>query len=514
MLMLLVAVVSALSATGSVAGKYPVICYWESWSVYRAAPYTGNVLTLPVDKCTHVIYTFLGLDESTNRVKYLDPFLDIDHRGIAKFVALKEVRRDLKVSFAIGGWNERSERYSRMASTYAGRRIFATSVAAVIQKFDFDGVDLDWEYPGAVGGNPYMDKLNFVLLLKAIRKAIGKDKLLTVAVPAIVNVDIGYNVPEISKIVDYIHVMTYDLHGPWEPTVDNHVLLHKRRSDPAILTLFNVAGALIAWEARGAPSSKLILGFAFYGRSFTLANSNKTYIGAPAQGPGRKGPISQTEGTLFYFEICELLRTNKDWTSAWDNEAKVPYAYGDDQWVGYDNEEGIKYKVELIKSAGYGGAMIWAVNNDDANALCNTKVKYPLLTAISAQLNGNESRERASQTSKTSSALTSTTLDGRTTPRDLAPSLNYNSTISEMESISTSTAALPTTSAALWPQRCEKHTLPHTASCRKFFVCDDAGRIRLTELNCPAGLVYNEDQLVCDWNFNTHPAPAGCPDFL
>lgn len=46
---------------------------------YRAAPYTGNVLTLPVDKCTHVIYTFLGLDESTNRVKYLDPFLDIDH---------------------------------------------------------------------------------------------------------------------------------------------------------------------------------------------------------------------------------------------------------------------------------------------------------------------------------------------------------------------------------------------------------------------------------------------------
>lgn len=161
------------------------------------------------------------------------------------------------------------------------------------------------------------------------------------------------------------------------------------------------------------------------------------------------------------FQICALLRTNKHWTSAWDNEAKVPYAYGDDQWVGYDNEEGIKYKVasaprrhrttrvfkckcknknrfgqqnmwkafvwdflylmidicrcffkqvELIKSAGYGGAMIWAVNNDDANALCNTKVKYPLLTAISAQLNGNESRERASQTSETSSALTSTTL--------------------------------------------------------------------------------------------------------
>lgn len=85
--------------------------------------------------------------------------------GIQEFVGLKRKRADLKVSFAIGGWNEGSTKYSTMASTAAGRDAFASSVAALIKQHGFDGVDLDWEYPGTRGGKP-VDKANFVLLLQ------------------------------------------------------------------------------------------------------------------------------------------------------------------------------------------------------------------------------------------------------------------------------------------------------------------------------------------------------------
>ncbi|OQR76781.1 acidic mammalian chitinase-like [Tropilaelaps mercedesae] len=494
---------------GVASGERPLICYWESWSVYRALPYKGNASDLPVDKCNHIVYAFLGLDWSTYKVRYLDPWQDIDSGTIGKFVALKKVRPDLRVSFAIGGWNEGSEHYSKMASTASGRATFAASVASVITTHGFDGVDLDWEYPAMRGGDPTVDKANFVLLLQAVRKAIGNKKLLTVAVSANANsLDSSYDVPEIAKVVNYIHVMSYDLRGPWESTVDNHVLLHGRKSDSGGKALLNVADALSAWRSRGAPPNKLIMGFAFYGKSFTLTDPRKATIGSPAKGPGQRGPISQAEGTLFYFEICKLLLTNDDFSYVWDSEGKVPYAFGGDQWVGFDDEKSIKLKVDLIKSAGYAGAMVWAVGQDDSAGQCVGKINYPLLTALNNYLNENEELSSSSNPISDTASDRTITVDNSIT--------RQNSTEPDLETTvkSISTTVVSTTKTTLPPLRCESPTYPHTMFCQKFFICDNVGPIRMIELSCPAGLVFNEDLGVCDWNFNTHPAPVGCPDFV
>jgi chitinase len=69
------------------------------------------------------------------------------------------------VTIAIGGWGEGSENYSIMAADPAKRKKFIDSVLIFVKKFDFDGVDMDWEYPGRRGGIPE-DKENFVTLMK------------------------------------------------------------------------------------------------------------------------------------------------------------------------------------------------------------------------------------------------------------------------------------------------------------------------------------------------------------
>ena len=74
-----------------------------------------------------------------------------------------------QVTLAIGGWNEGSEAYSEMAATPGSRRAFARSALAFIQRHDFDGLDLDWEYPGKRGGKPE-DKENFILLIQDLYK--------------------------------------------------------------------------------------------------------------------------------------------------------------------------------------------------------------------------------------------------------------------------------------------------------------------------------------------------------
>ena len=74
-----------------------------------------------------------------------------------------------QVTLAIGGWNEGSEKYSEMAATPGSRRAFARSALGFIRRHNFDGLDLDWEYPGKRGGAE-QDKDNFILLIQELHQ--------------------------------------------------------------------------------------------------------------------------------------------------------------------------------------------------------------------------------------------------------------------------------------------------------------------------------------------------------
>jgi len=74
-----------------------------------------------------------------------------DNYGLAGYKKATELKNSfpkLKVTVAVGGWNEGSEKYSQLARDPTKRRKFAESVVQFLQKYNFDGLDLDWEYPG------------------------------------------------------------------------------------------------------------------------------------------------------------------------------------------------------------------------------------------------------------------------------------------------------------------------------------------------------------------------------
>ena len=54
----------------------------------------------------------------------------------------------LKVLIALGGWNDSAgNKYSRLVNDAAARKRFIDSVITFIENHNFDGLDLDWEYP-------------------------------------------------------------------------------------------------------------------------------------------------------------------------------------------------------------------------------------------------------------------------------------------------------------------------------------------------------------------------------
>lgn len=129
------------------------MCYYGSWAYYRQGIGKVAPTDLNAKLCTHIIYTFVGLNEAAE-VKLLDPWLDISLGGIKNTVALKQVNPNLKVLVAIGGWNQGGARFSIVAGSPSLRKRFAHNAVNFIKEYKFDGMDIDWEYPAGNGGLP------------------------------------------------------------------------------------------------------------------------------------------------------------------------------------------------------------------------------------------------------------------------------------------------------------------------------------------------------------------------
>lgn len=130
-----------------------------------------------------------------------------------------------RILLALGGWTDSSgDKYSRLVSSGTARRKFIAGAVNYLKKHNFDGLSLEWSYPKCHQSDckkgPDSDKPNFTKLVRELRQEFEKQKpplLLAVALSGYKEViDKAYEVREISQVVDFMSVMSYDYHGAWE----------------------------------------------------------------------------------------------------------------------------------------------------------------------------------------------------------------------------------------------------------------------------------------------------------
>lgn len=341
--------------------------YFEAFNWDRSC-LNMDIASFDTSKYTHVHFAFAQISSSYG----------INVSGIEdqfqRFTALKEVKRVL----SFGGWSFSTSQDSfpifRQGVTEANRKKFARNVVDFLDEHDLDGVDFDWEYPSApdIPGIPAGSKSdgpNYLQFLKEVKGSLPKGRTLSIATPASFWYLKGFPISEMSKVVDYIIYMTYDLHGQWDynhhwavpdcPNVDTGCLRSHVNLTETRLSLSMVTKA-------GVPSHKVVVGVSSYGRSFQMAKAGCTGSDCAFTGPesgAKKGRCTDTAGYISNAEINEILKSDKTAKKTYDQGSDSNIVVFDtDQWIAYMDDDTKSSRTNYYKNLKMGGTSDWAVD--------------------------------------------------------------------------------------------------------------------------------------------------------
>ncbi|MCX5610558.1 glycoside hydrolase family 18 protein [Streptomyces sp. NBC_00047] len=405
--------------------SYKKVGYFTQWGVYgRDFQVQDLEANGSADKLTHINYAFGNVsaegkcftgnvpgeaDAWADYVRPLDAENSVD--GVAdtweqplagNFNQLRELKAKhpgLKVLISLGGWSW-STHFSNAALTPASRKAFVESCIDLYIKGNlpqdgarggagaaaglFDGIDLDWEWPGSAGDADTKfrpeDKRNFAELVKEFRTQLdayarGQKRKspyeLTAFVPtAPAKIDAGFDVRRIMRDLDFVTLQGYDFHVSGESTTAQQSALYARGD-------FSVDGTVDAWRRRGAPAHKLVMGMPFYGQGWTGVSGGGDGMGQPATGPA---PATWSAG---YEDYKALKKLSDSGTYQVHRDRRGGHAWlfdGTTLWT-YDDPQVLRAKAGYIREHGLGGAMFWSLDADTADG--------ELMTAVDRGLRGH-----------------------------------------------------------------------------------------------------------------------------
>jgi chitinase len=358
--------------------RHEVIGYFPSWKWRQR----NNLVTperIPYSKLTMINYAFfypLPDGSIAGRDTVGDRLYLYGDRETA-LVPLAH-RHGVKVLLSLGGWED-SGNFPLVASTPLLRTAFAHACLGAIRTCDFDGIDIDWEFPGYRDHQgTSADRENFTQLLSVLRdsldayaKSTGRRYLLTAALPSggehVQNIDVR----KIAAILDQLNIMTYDYYGPWDPVANHNAPLYP--SSGADTTRSVDASFRLYRQSLGVPASRINIGIPFYGHAYARCAA----LNAPHAG---EDTLHFPPPGAFYYDI---LAQERSFTKYRDERARTPYMVST-AWnvlVSFDDEESVRAKAEYVVAQGAHGVIIWEITGDYL-----ADGRTPLLDALTSAL--------------------------------------------------------------------------------------------------------------------------------
>ena len=377
----------------------------DAWSDYEAPTWTGDT---SVDGVA---------DDPGNPNQHL-------FGNFNQLLKLKAAHPGLQVVMSLGGWTL-SKYFSDVAATPASRQAFVASCIDLLLKGNlpsdpatiwppsaggpgsaagvFDGIDIDWEYPGLDPGNGAdhtpADRHNATLLLQEFRRQLdaygattGRHYLLTVDLPAgNANSSGSWELADVAKTVDWINLLTFDFHGSWDPWTDLNSPLSLDPKAPAvpgaIMSTWSTAGTVDYYLANGVPADKLVVGVPFYGKEYTgVGPANNGLFQPHGAIPSNDSPTYHdlvdtglADANLTPIGPTAVTRSSgigndgkgiNGFTRYYDGAAKAPWLYNPTlnggTFISYVDPHAVADRARLVRQDKLRGLWAWEISNDDA----------------------------------------------------------------------------------------------------------------------------------------------------
>ncbi|WP_340679102.1 glycosyl hydrolase family 18 protein [Paraglaciecola sp.] len=415
--------------------------YFVEWGIYGR---DFDVTNIPAKNLTHLLYGFIpicGPNESLKEIEngnswralqkacqgssdyevvIHDPWAAVQKalpgiassdpiRGTyAQLMALKQRYPELKILPSVGGWTL-SDPFHAFTNK-ANRDTFVASMKKFLKTWKFyDGVDIDWEYPGGSGPNPDLgDPINdgpaYVALMQELRAMLdeleadtGREYQLTSAI------GVGYDKIEdvdyaqAIQHMDYIFAMTYDFYGGWNNVTGHqtgiycgeHISIDEcdgtgldDEGNPRKGPAYTADNGIQKLLAQGVPPGQIVLGTAMYGRGWEGVKPENTTGGNPmtAQGTGKLTGTTANgvwePGIQDYKGIKKVMLGAADtgingFEVLYDEQAEAAYVWNEitGKLVTYDSPRSVKAKGQYVRNLGLAGLFAWEVDADNGDIL-------------------------------------------------------------------------------------------------------------------------------------------------
>jgi chitinase len=300
------------------------------------AYYTGEGRDLdsyPLNELTHIIYAFGHLHGD-------QMFLTSgDSVAIRRLVRQKRKHPALKILLSLGGW-EGCNSCAAVFAKPAGRKAFAHSVMRLLDQFDADGIDIDWEFPDVAE--------NFTALMQTLQDSLRPDKELSFIAAAFAPyLQHSYDWPQVMQLATRVNLMTYDLIGSRSPITGHHAALYS--SGPQ---LESVDHAIHYLDSLNVPHSKIAIGAAFYAREFDLVPDSNNGLFQP--------------GHFKRFLTLSQCRRLPGYRQYWDPQAQAAYSYNSEKksFLTFDDARSVAAKAGYVRQQRLDGILFWKLTLD------------------------------------------------------------------------------------------------------------------------------------------------------
>ncbi len=262
----------------------------------------------------------------------------------------------VRVILSLGGWGW-DKQFASIVSKPESEDRYARSVMEIIDEFDYDGIDFDWEYPDTKDEVPGFERLT-----RRFRKELdelGRKKRRSMQVTMAASSNPGtirwLDKAFLLETMDWINVMTYDYTGDWTNYAGHHSPLHASSKQPGGNPRSTELTMKYLLEERGLPANRLAVGIPLYGRGFNVAEPYASTKGAP------KGRVPGGN-----YSNIRKLQSEAGWVRKWDDETKNPWLVSTKGPVviGYDDAESVAIKTDWAMKQGFRGVFFWQIRAD------------------------------------------------------------------------------------------------------------------------------------------------------